>query len=79
MKKLRLNVESLSVQTFEADADLPRTRRTVVGHHAANLDGDFAPQSGIVNVCHTWDRYDAYCALSRGMEEDWGCTGVCEP
>ena len=72
MKKLRLNLESLSVQTFEADGTLARTRRTVLAHQIAN------PASG-ADFCHTWDRFNAYCALSRGMEVEWGCTPVCEP
>ena len=77
MKKLRLDLDSLSVQTFEPEAALTQTRRTVFGNEVTE---EFcAPGStGIINACYTWYMNDANCAFSLNWRDGDNCTPVCQ-
>jgi hypothetical protein len=72
MKKLHLDLDSLSVEAFETNAELKAARRTVLANEASQALDTCPPESGWSD-CPTGDRFDRMCWASGQP----GCSQYC--
>ena len=68
MKKLKLDLDALQVESFEAE-QAPEPRGTVQAHASSGGGGDF----GCVNQCVTVGVTDLGCASEFGCASDFVC------